>query len=169
MKICFITHTTNPRTGGGVLFSNTLREVKNIIPNVEYSVITREDIFKDGFVSIFKNLFKIRKEIKRADFVHAFDGYPYGVVASMASIGTGKPVVITAIGSGSVQLLGRKGIKTSLLIWAYKKAKSIVAISRFVAKVIEEKTGLKAEVINPGIDYVFFGEDGPTSIDSKLS
>jgi len=168
MKICYFLHTLNNRTGVGTLTNSIIDGVKKCSTEISYSVLTSEDYLKPSIFLILKNWFYIRGEIKKADIVHAFDGYPYGVLAHIISIGTGKPVIITAIGSGSSQMLKQFNLRAILLQWAYKRSRGVVAISRYVADEIEAVVGISVEVINPGVDFTFWNGNGPSALDSKV-
>src|SRR3989344_6811307 len=157
MKICILTQTLNPRTGAGVFTENIIDGIRRSRPHIELSVMTSEDYIKPSIHQVLKSWFHIRGKIRGADIVHALDGYPYGVLACLANIGISRPVIITAVGSGSVRKLSGPGWKSLLLRWAYRRATWITAISHYVAheikKVLPE---LSIEVINHGVDYNFY-------------
>ncbi|MEK9171707.1 MAG: glycosyltransferase family 4 protein [Patescibacteria group bacterium] len=157
MKICILTQTFNSQTGAGVFASNLMNGVKKQNPNMAFSVMTGEDFLKPNIYQLLKNWLHIRNEIKKSDLVHALDAYPYGVIACMANLGVSKPVIITAVGSGSIGKLGNFGWKPQLLRWAYGRATHITAISHYVAQEIKKVLpNLLIEVINPGVDYSFY-------------
>jgi len=162
MKICVLSQTLNSRTGAGVFTGNIVGGVKRSRPDIGFSVITSEDYIKPSFYHLLKTWPRIRDEIKKSDMVHALDGYPYGVVACLANIGISRPIIITAIGSGSIRKLGGIGWRSWLLRWAYRRAARVTAISHYVAREINKVLpGLSIEVINPGVDYDFYaGKSG---------
>ena len=159
MKICILTQTLDLQTGAGVFTGNLIEGVRRINPQTEFFVMTSEEHIKPSIYKILKNWRGIRDKIRKADLVHALDAYPYGVVACIANIGISKPVIITAVGSGSVGKLNGVGWKSSLLRWAYKRATIVTAISHYVAKEIKKVLpNLSIEVINHGVDYNFYAE-----------
>ena len=158
MKICVLSQTLNSRTGAGVFTGSIIGEVKRSRPDIEFSVVTSENYIKPSFYYLLKNWPHIRNEIKKSDLVHALDAYPYGVIACLANLGVSKPVIITAVGSGSIGKLSNFGWKPQLLRWAYRRATRVTAISCYVAREINKVLpGLSIEVINPGVDYDFYG------------
>ncbi len=131
-------------------FSSALKKAES---HYQYEILTSDNLLSGGFLRIIFRLFKIRSVFKSCDIVHALDGWPYGVIAAVFSLGLGKKIVITTIGTGAVQPLYQP-IKKQLLIWAYRKADQITAISnntkREILRVIPD---LKIEVINHGVDF----------------
>ena len=157
MRICYLSHTLNPKTGAGVFTENLVNAVRARWKDSEFCVLTSENHLKPGILSLLVNLPYIRKKFREADIIHALDGYPYGVVAAIANLGISKPFIITAVGSGSIGFLKKTGLKSKLLKWAYKKADKVTAISRYVANEIRNVLpDLPIEVINHGVDADFF-------------
>ena len=157
MKICILTQTFNSQTGAGVFAGNLIDGVKKRDHSMEFSVMTGEDFLKPNIYQLLKNWLHIRNEIKKSDLVHALDAYPYGVIACMANLGVSKPVIITAVGSGSIGKLSNFGWKPQLLRWAYRRATRVTAISHYVAQEIKKVLAdLSIEVVNPGVDYDFY-------------
>lgn len=154
MKICFLNHDIRHDTGAGrfcIALTETLSKIES---DIDRKILTsEEDLLSGGFFKIIFRLFKIRSVFKNYDIIHALDGWPYGVIAVFFSFGLSKKVVITAIGTGAVQPLYQP-IKKQLLIWAYRKADKVTAIShntqREILKIIPD---LKIEVINHGVDF----------------
>src|SRR3989344_5563082 len=157
MKICVLSQTLNSQTGAGVFAGNLIDGVKKRDHRMEFSVMTGEDFLKPNIYQLLKNWLHIRNEIKKSDLVHALDAYPYGVIACMANLGVSKPVIITAVGSGSIGKLSNFGWKPQLLRCAYRRATRVTAISHYVAQEINKVLpNLAIEVINPGVDYEFY-------------
>ena len=160
MRICVLTHTLNPRTGVGVLTNNIIDGIRKVNQDINFSVLTSEDYIKPSVYEIIKNWRHIREEIKSSDIVHAIDTYPYGVIACIANFRASKPVIITAVGSGSVRMLEGFGWKSFLLRWAYRRADSLTAISNYVANEVKKTLpNLSIEVINPSVDYEFYSKE----------
>jgi glycosyltransferase involved in cell wall biosynthesis len=169
MKILFLTHSLNPRTGIGEFSTNLIDGVRQQLPDVEVSIMTGEDFLKPKLTELFRNWNKIRSEIRNADIVHAIDTYPYGVIANYANFLINKPLIITAIGSGSVQKLFSKDFKNYLLKTAYRKAHTVTAISTYVSNVIHGVIpSVSPIVIHPGIDPSFWADNCRTALDKKL-
>jgi len=111
---------------------------------------------------------RIRKYIKKCDIIHALDGYPYGVIATLANIGLNKKLIINGIGTYSVLPLD-KPIKCSLLRWAYKKAYKILCISNFTKNQILKRIKLNnLEVIKLGVDYNKFQQETTDNNSGKI-
>lgn len=157
MRICYISHTLDPRTGAGVFTENLINGIRDCQKNAEFCVLTSENHIKPSVFSLLLNLPYIRKRFRESDVIHALDGYPYGVVAALANFGISKPLIITAVGSGSIGLLKKTDFKSRLLKWAYKRADKVTAISRYVANEIRNTLpDLSIEVVNHGVDTEFF-------------
>ncbi|MFY9493279.1 MAG: glycosyltransferase family 4 protein [Minisyncoccia bacterium] len=167
MKICFLNHNLKPNTGSGSFWLSFSRALKKENPDWEFKILTSMDILSGGFVSLLFNFFKIRGIFSQSEVIHALDGWPYGFIATAFSVGLRKKIVITAIGTGAVQPLYRF-FKKTLMIWAYKKADKVVAISNNTKKeILKIIPNLKIEVINHGVDFEKFSSFAPTS--SKTS
>lgn len=133
MKICYLTHTLNPKTGAGAFSSALINGLCGQGSGYEARVLTSEDLVPPSKWGIVRNFWKIRKEIKGCDLVHALDGFPYGVVAALANMGIGRPLIVTAIGTGALQKLSHP-VYGALLKYAYSTANYITVPSRYVAK-----------------------------------
>ncbi len=157
MKIVFLTHNTKYDNGGGV-FSRALIDGLSSRPEVQVSVcvsvssrLSAEHILRLGFFGFLANIITVRKIIHDADVIHAMDVFPYGILAVCAAYGLKKPVVITAIGSGSIIPLYAWHLKLCA-IYAFRRASALVAISNFTKREILKKVpGLTIDVIHPGI------------------
>ena len=180
MKIFYICHSMNPQTGIGRLVNSIIDSAKIILPNLTVTVATSEDLLsfhhKIKFVLNFR---KILAEARQADLIHVFDVYPYGFLAVMIGSLTHRPVVLTAVGTGSVQ--GLKKFPISVLMkYAMSRSAKITAISNFVKnEILAVWPELKIEVICPGINdhwsrpsitppapNPFFGKDYVLSVGS---
>ncbi len=157
MKIVFLTHNIKHHNGGGV-FSRALIDGLSSRPEVKVSVCVSvssgflgEHILRLGFLGFFANIITIRKIIRDADIIHAIDVFPYGILAVCASYGLKKPIVITAVGSGSILPLYAWHLKL-FAVYALHYASALTAISDFVKREILKKVpGLAIDVIYPGI------------------
>lgn len=169
MKVCVLCHTTNTQTGTGEFASSLIKELEILMPGSTFTVMTSEDVLKLNYMSMIRNFLYIRKQIRGCDIIHTLDNYPYGVIAAFANFLINRPLIITAIGTGSLQLFDRKGWKSVLFRWAYSQADHVVAISHYVAKCIELNVKkIKVTVINPGIDNKYWSIATETEMDTKL-
>lgn len=160
MHILILTNSVRPYSGWGRCASDLIAGIRNAGHSV--TILKEEDdgyegisILKRG-AGIFWSACRVRRYAKECDVVHALDGYPYGIIAALAAIGLKKKVVITAIGTYSVEPLYR--VKTSkLLSWAYRKASRVVCISRFTMDQILKKVPLRnIGVVNLGINVAAY-------------
>ena len=156
MKILFLTSVMRPDSGSGRCAVDLIASIRSA--GHEVVVLKEEDDGYEGIPilrrrrGIFRSAWSVRKYIKECDVIHALDGYPYGIIAALANIGLSKRLVITAIGTYSVEPLYRW--KTSWLVtWAYRRAERVVCISRYTQNQIASKLDLKnMSVVNLGID-----------------
>jgi phosphatidylinositol alpha-1,6-mannosyltransferase len=152
MRICYLNHDTSSYTGAGRFYSAFSEAMKKEFPDTAIEVLTSENILYPNKLKLLLALPVIRKIIKRCDVVHALDGWPYGVVAILASLGLRKKVIITAIGTGAVKPL-YSWWKRPIMKWAYRKADKVVAVSNNTKREIQKFIpDLKIEVINHGVD-----------------
>ena len=155
MKICFLANDLNSGAGGGRYTSELIDGVKKGGHHVVVLTETGDapnSILRRGF-GVFSSSFKARQFLKDCDIIHALDGYPYAIIASLAGVRSHKKIVITAIGTYSVAPLYNRS-SGLLLKFAYKRADKIIAISNYTKNEILKKVNLKnIEVINPGIDF----------------
>ncbi len=108
---------------------------------------------------MLRNFFAIRAQCSAADVIHAIDVFPYGILAALTSFGLKKPLIITAIGTGSVLPLHRWF--APLARWVLRRAVYRTAISRFTAREIEPHIGKPVAVITPALqeeDFAFSEE-----------
>mgnify|MGYP001605524019 CR=1 FL=1 len=162
-KICFVAHNVSPYNGGGVLSRNIISRLKIALP-ASAQVLTAETsgfpgelplLSKRWFLSPFK-IFSILKAIRSADFIHAFDVFPYGFIAALFSLGSKARLIITANGTGAIRYLYLPLIYP-LAKFAYRRADRIIAISQFTKnEILKRVPGLSISVINPGLDLNIF-------------
>lgn len=155
MKICYLTNNVDPKSGWGRFSSDLIFGVKS--KGHDVTILKEIDDKLEGIVSlkrglgIFISAIKARKYIKNCEVVHALDGYPYGIIAALANIGINKKLIISGVGTYSVEPL--YNLKSGFLKWAYKRASSIVCISRYTKDQIIKKVRLNnTTVVSPGID-----------------
>jgi len=171
MKILIVTKTLSEKDGQGRYGLGLIDGLVNkynltiISSDIGYGqdfsstvkVIKAPDLSK-GFkiFRYFKFFLLIKKYLKFCDIIHAIDGYPFGVLSTMANMWYKRKFIITVIGTYSV--LPLYNLKTAIVLtWAYKKANKIVAISNYTKNEILKKLKLKnINIINPGIDFKKF-------------
>src|SRR3989344_4701216 len=164
MKICFLTHNIRPDNGGGVLSFKIIEGIRSFFGADAY-VLTGlpsgqkyEKTMLSNSATILKNFFRIRKIFKECDVIHAMDIYPYGIIAVLASLGLGKKIIITAVGSGSIIPLYSK-VFFWPSVFSCKRAGAIVAISGFTKReILKIIPNLNIQVINPGINFEKFAK-----------
>ncbi len=157
MRICYLNHDLSNKTGAGRFCLALTSSLKRIRPEHEYNVITYDDLFPRGNLSLIPHLLKLRSSLKNYDIVHALDGWPYGFIAVLCSRGLkSKKVVITAIGTGAVKPLHHP-LKKRLMMWAYKKADIVTAVSQNTRReILKVMPNLIIKVINHGVDFSKF-------------
>lgn len=158
MRVCFLAHNLKDDNGGGTLARHIvlgLRESLNCgaaVFTYELSGLPFENALSRGKFGFFRNFFALRNEFKKCDVIHAFDIFPYGILAAFASLGLRKKFVLTAVGTGSVLPLYQK-FYSFLVKWTFRRADRIIAISRFTRdEILKKVRGLNIEIINPGLD-----------------
>ncbi len=160
MRVGFLTHNLRHDNGAGVFSRRLIAGVKKSL-NCEVVALTtipsgddfEKPIIYPGKRRLLMSLFAIRRVLKDCDVIHALDGYPYGVVAVLASLGLKKKIIITAVGTGSINPLYRP-FYSRLLKYSYRKANRVTAISRFTKnEILKRVPNLDIEVINHGVDF----------------
>jgi glycosyltransferase involved in cell wall biosynthesis len=167
-----LTNNVRPYSGWGRCASDLIAAIRNEGHEV---VVLKEDddgtegvpILKRG-IWLFWSALCIRKYVQQCDVVHALDGYPFGIIAALANIGLHKRIIITGIGTYSVDPL--YNWKTArLLMWAYQRARHVPCISHFTRDEILKKIKLdNISVVNLGIDVEEFSESYPSSANKFL-
>lgn len=156
--ICFLAHNTHGDNGGGVLASKIIEGLTEFLP-AKHSVITTvpgglfdsQPLLASPREAVFKNFFAIRSLFSSCDIVHAFDIFPFGLIASIIGLGLNKKIIITATGSGSLVPLYSFWYGP-LSAWVCRHADAVVAISRFTRdEILKKIPKLSIQVINPGI------------------
>src|SRR3989344_793713 len=170
MRVCFLNHDLRENTGAGRFGLQLIANLGQKYPGFHPVVLTVEGCGHQQERSILSsNIFwlifsfpRIRSVFKECDIIHALDGFPYGVIAAVASVGLGKKLVITAVGTGAIQAL-RYHVKGFLFRWAYRRADKLVAVSSYTKReILSRVNGLNISVINHAVDaeeFVGGGED----------
>lgn len=125
-------------------------------------------ILNFGRVAFFKTFFSARKVFQHVDVIHAFDIFPYGMLAVFASLGLQKKVIITLIGSGSILPLYQPMV-FFFAQFALKKAHKLIAISEFTrGEILKKVRGITIQVIHPGVDLEEHKDAAETSLPEKV-
>lgn len=159
MKIVFLTHDLNPKTGGGRYASDLINGIKKL----GHDVVVLKEI-DDGYEGrpVLKKGLGILSAVMRTiflsrgcDIIHALDGYPYAVIAALANILLRKKLVVTAQGTYAIAPL--RNFKTRHIVkWSYRQADAIIAISGYTKKLVQEVVACEVVVINHGVDLEKF-------------
>ncbi len=167
MKICFLNHNLNAATGAGRFGVNLIERLRRADPQLDAVVLTalgsghplEAPILHQRFARLVLAVPRIRALMQSCDVIHALDGFPYGVIAALASIGLGKKFIITAIGTGAIRPF-RRAVRGRLLAWAYRRADRVVAISGYTRReILAHLPGLAIKIINHAVDYREFSGD----------
>ena len=162
MKVCFLAHNLKNDNGAGVFSERLIRGLKEKI-QCEVAALTTEPsgisyempILYPDKKRLAREFFRIRGIFKTCDVIHALDGFPYGIIAVLMSLGLRKKVIITAAGSGAILPLYHR-FYAPIMRYCYKKADCVTAISNFTKKEILKKVNIPVTVINHGVDYADF-------------
>ncbi len=166
MKVLYLVHNLESNNGWGRLSREIIsRMIKagikaEILTEVGSKFPEEKVILKRSWPALLA-CFKVRQYLKKADIdlVHSFEGNPYAIIAYLAGLGLNKKHIITTTGAYSVQPLYRFLTRT-ILKRAYRRAKKILCISRYIEKEIKRKVNLNnTEVITFGVDFKKFSGD----------
>ena len=174
MKICFLTHDLRNDYGAGVFSHRLVSGIKERL-GWDIVVLTSEAlgsalevaILHPQKIKLLREFLRIRNIIKTCDIVHALDGFPYGVIAILASLGLRKKVIITAVGSGAIIPLYSR-LYAPLMRWCYLRANLVTAISTFTRdEILKQVNNLAIRVINHGVDVEQFTNAGDPPVKLK--
>ena len=163
MKIGYLVHDMDSKAGWGRLSSDLISGIRE---NGHEVTILKE--IDDGFeglpllrrgVGMFSSAFHARKYLRNCDVIHAIDVYPYGIIATLATLGLRKKIVISLIGTYSVAPL--YNLRTSLLSrMSLHAAVAVTSISEFTKREVYKKVRLRDVItITPGIDLEVFHKE----------
>lgn len=174
MKICYFTHNLRHDNGGGVLSARLCEGMQErgmeviALTTVPSGKSYERPLLSGGTFTIFLRLREIREICKSVDIINALDAYPYGVLARVASLGLGKPLVITTVGTGSIAGLYLFPQKV-LMKWAYHSATAITSISTFTkTEVLKMVKGITIGVISLGVDPARFTTSAHAELPSAV-
>lgn len=171
MKILYWCQDADDRTGIGRLVSSIICQSKKTFNCLEVVLLCSQDIiFFNKQKKIISNLLQIRRQIKSVDMIHVFDLWPHGFLAWLLSFNTGKPIILTLVGTGSVKPLNNYFLKL-VLGKIMHDCYQITAISSYVCgRVLSKVPGLHIKVICPGVDYNYWSNsEGNFSVDGLPS
>lgn len=160
MRICYFTHDLYSHTGIGTLSRGIIEGVARKHPDWKIGVVVEVacgHVLEIGKVRPrITSFFRLRSFFKNYDVVHALDGYPYGFLAVLSTLGLGNKVYITAIGSGGVHAFSKFRTK-AFIRWGYRHADKVFALSANTARIVKEyMPKLSITPVTPGIDVKKF-------------
>lgn len=162
LKICLITHSMRLDTGTGVFAQRLCESIRRNGHEVTAltaeagGVVYERAVLRPDRFHLLGSLSEIRAAIRESDIVHVFDAYPYGILAAFAGVGLNKPLIISAIATGSVLKLDHL-ISGFFMRFAYRQAGAVVAISEFTRKeILKRVPRLSIRVAHLGVDFERF-------------
>ena len=176
MRICFLTHNLGQDNGAGVFSRRLVAGIRDAL-GAEVVVLTsvpsgepyEQSLLAPNKLRLAARIFQIRAVLRGCDVVHALDAFPYGLIGAIASFALGKPLIITAIGSGSILPFYQRRFALGVR-WAYRCADRIVAISVYTRdEILKKMPDLNIAIINPGVDADELSPRSPTSRDGAGS
>lgn len=164
MKICFVSETVDFTNGSGRFASSFInglqknfgvqsivlvnRGEKNLLPGTFPVLFSRGKFFR-----FLINPLLIAWYSRRADLIHAFDGWPYTVMVYLATRLNRKKYTESLYATYAVAPLYRRGQKF-LMRAAYKNSSLNAAISNVTASRLKEAyPAVNVEAIQQGIDF----------------
>ncbi len=161
MKICYVYHSTEGDTGIGRLAGSIREYARKTLP-FESVTMSGDDVFNlRKKVRFLLNLPKIWRAIRRCNLIHVFDVYPYGFLTVLLGKIAGRPVLLTAVGTGSVRHIHKFPYRF-LFAYSFKNAWQVTAISNYIKNKINLVfPDVRAEVINPGLEFEFWSTENP--------
>jgi phosphatidylinositol alpha-1,6-mannosyltransferase len=159
MKVLLLTETAKPTSGWGRIVDELIKHYHTA--GIETVILTEDGsgdgaILKNSLASLKSSLInslKVRRYIKKCDIVHALDCYPYGLIAALATWGTKKRFVMTAIGTYAIMPLENPKLKP-FMTWAYRRAAKIMPIVDYTTREISKRVSKL-----PPIQRVLLGVD----------
>ncbi|HUY62285.1 MAG TPA: glycosyltransferase family 4 protein [Candidatus Paceibacterota bacterium] len=177
MRICFISQNVKLDNGSGRFahsMISTLTHEYGIEPVIliergEQPVLphTYAVLFKrNPLLTFLVNPLLIAWYARGCAFMHAFDGWPYGVMTYIASCMNGEPYSMSLFATYAVAPLYRAR-QRPLMIRAYRRSKLNAAISHITARKLHDAwQAMPVAVVLQGIDYNAYQTPRPTSIPS---
>jgi phosphatidylinositol alpha-1,6-mannosyltransferase len=174
MKICFVVDNLDRKKGWGRLAGTAADYIEKAGNQVGFVIQSGAPApgvmvlklgtrtLKDLF-SLPARLLRLRNFFKGYDVVLCYDVNPYGIMASVASLGLRTKVVIHALATYS--LFGEHTpLRNTLMRWAYRRAARVLYVSDFLKRQIERMGFvLKNSALLPvGVDTHFFTPDAQT-------
>lgn len=146
-RVLALTDSLDEHTGGGRYSWNIIKRLAER-PDVDMRVLVTSGSDKDieevclpkGLkpFTVLRTLRTVRRAAKNADIIHAFDGFPYGVLAYLGILGMrNKRLIINGVGTYTVRPL-LTPYKGWFLRKAYRRAESILCISNYTLSRIKK-------------------------------
>ncbi len=164
MKICFISQTLNIANGRGRFAFSMIETMKKKFKVEPIVLVARGEKEILGAKAVLHSRGCLKKFIlnpmliafyaRKADIIHGFDGWPWGIYTYLASRLNRKPFTMTLYGTYAVVPLYRRWQKI-LMKAAYNASSFSAAISHYTAKQIKKAyPAARVRVINQGIKFV---------------
>lgn len=160
MKVLLITSDTVPTSGWGrysyEVAGGLIAQGEEVIVACERSSGRPYEraVLRPAYsvLDMLRNVWLLRRliRVEGVALVHALDGWPYGVYAWLSTRGTRTPYVVSALGTYAVAPLHKPG-KHFFLAAAYRRARAVVASSRYTASLVKQVLPeLPVEVVHLG-------------------
>lgn len=159
MKILIIANSINPQSGAGRYAWSIIDEFLcvgvNVLVVTEKSGIESEQYHKNilfpavSVLNFVRNVYQVRQLVKKEkiSIVHAFDGWPYGVYAYFAVLGTSVRLFVSGVGTYSI-VPKRFSAKRILMLRMYERARAVPCISKYTEKrILESVPDVKTQVV----------------------
>ncbi|MEK7659812.1 MAG: glycosyltransferase family 4 protein [Patescibacteria group bacterium] len=157
MKVCILALNVQDDNGAGVFTRHLVHGIKEQIDTVVLTSVPGGDMSHFAYLGphkrdLVKNALRIRACFREADIIHALDLYPFGLIAYILSFGLGRPIIITAVGSGTLISL-YSGITRYIARHVFRSVRAVTAISTYTKRKAQTASGRgNIEVITPGVD-----------------
>lgn len=162
IKICFISETLDTTTGAGRFAYSVIKTLKDHFDIEPIILIERGEknflrskavLFKKGPLKFILNPLLILIYGFRADIIHGFDGWPWGIYAYLTNRLNRKPFTMTIYGTYGVVPLYRRFQKI-LMRAAYDACACLIAISNYTAgRVRKAYPQARIRIIKQGIHF----------------
>lgn len=157
MKVCILTLNVEDDNGAGVFSRHLIAGLKGHVDPVVLTSASGGDVPHVACLGprkwdIVRNSWKIRSYFRDVDVIHALDLFPFGLIAYVLSMGLHKPIVITAVGSGTLISL-HKGVFKYFARHVVRVVHAVTAISSYTMRNVQAVCGrMDITVITHGVD-----------------
>lgn len=166
MQVCFLANNTRSDNGWGraareLLLALARRGVELRVLTEEGGGLTGERVklsrSQRHLFFVFLSVLRSLPELRQADLIHAFDGYPYSLIGALAGALLGKRLLITLHGTYALYPFYSRTL-SRLYRWALRRADRVVAVSEFTLRTVSAFQAMeRAEVIPNGTSSLWLG------------